>query len=245
MKLAVRLLTILLLFAGGFILVRVSIDNRQLQDEIRQLEAELGRMTIENPDRVYLVEIETPEVPPEVASHLEGVWQFRCYLPPNYDVIRFSGGGRVAGEGVYFSGGSSSSWGSPRSEGTHQLLTVSFQKKNNRVEAFNAFGGSSGTSSWGTVDSERFGEALVVQKIVNSKEGPRSFDTDTIVPLIRIYDPSSAEDKEIEGTTIATYAGGLFVLCPKSRDSEFDQLKNGRVPTGFDPSSIATVASDE
>ena len=96
MKLVVRLLTVLFLLAGGIVLIQLSIDNRELGDRIDQLEAELGRMSIDDSDRVHLVEIETPDVPPEVASHIERVWQFRCYLPPNYDVIRFSGGGRVA-----------------------------------------------------------------------------------------------------------------------------------------------------
>jgi hypothetical protein len=245
MKLIVRLLTVLLLLAGGVVLFRISVDNRELRSEIRQLEAELGRMTVDDPDRVYFVEIETPDVPSEVASHLERVWQFRCYMPPGYDVIRFSGGGRVTREGVYLSGGSNSSWGSPRPEGTHQLLTVSFQKKDKRIEAFNAFGGSSGTTSWGLLDPDHIDDSLVVQKIVSSKQGPRSFASDVILPLLRLYDPSSAENKEVEGRTITTYAGGLFVLCPKARESEFDQLKYGRVPTGFDPTSIATEASDE
>ena len=245
MKLVVRLLTILFLLAGGIVLIQLSIDTRELGDQIDQLEAELGRMSIDDFDRVHLVEIETPDVPPEVASHLERVWQFRCYLPPGYDVIRSSGGGRVAKEGVYLAGGYSSGWGSPRPEAIHQLFTVSFQKKDNRLEAFNTFGGSSGTSSWGRFDPDRFDDALVVQKIVSSEQGPRSFDQDTILPLLKIYDPSSAEDKEVAGKTMTTYAGGSFVLCPKSREPEFNQLRQGKTPVEFDPSWIATEASDE
>lgn len=245
MKLVVRLFTILFVIAGSIVLIRLSIDNRELGNRIDQLEAELGRMSIDDSDRVHLVEIETPNVPPEVASHIERVWQFRCYLPPGYDVIRFSGGGRVAREGVYLAGGSSSGWGSPQPEGTHQLLTVSFQKKDNRLEVFNTFGGSSGTSSWGRWNPDRFDDTLVVQKIVSSEQGPRSFEQDTILPILRIYDQSSAEDKEVAGKTMTTYAGGLFVLCPKSRESEFSQLRLGKTPTEFDPSWIAPVASDE
>ena len=111
MKFLVRLLTVVFLLVGGIALIHLSIDNRELGGQIDQLEAELGRMPIDNSDRVHLVEIETPEVPTEVASHVERVWQFRCYLPPGYDVIRFSGGGRVTKEGVYHAGGSSSGWG--------------------------------------------------------------------------------------------------------------------------------------
>lgn len=245
MKLVVRLLTTLFLLAGGIVLIRLSLDNRELAKRIDQLEAELGRMPIDDSGRVHLVEIETPDVPPEVATHLERVWQFRCYLPPGYNVIRFSGGGRVASEGVYLAGGSSSGWGSPRPEGTHQLLTVSFQKKDNQLEVFNTFRGSSGTSYWGSFDPDLIEGALVVQKIVSREQGPRSFDQDTILPLLRIYNPSSAEDKEVAGKTMTTYAGGLFVLCPKLRESEFGQLRLGKIPTEFEPSWIATVASDE
>ena len=245
MKLVVRLLTILLLLAGGIVLIRLSIDNRELGAQIDQLQAELGRMPIGDSDRVHLVEIETPDVPPEVASHIERVWQFRCYLPPNYDFMRFSGGGRVAKEGVYHAGGFGSGWGSPQSEAIHELLTVSFQKKDNRLEVFNAFGGSSGTSSWGGFAPDRMDDTVVVQKIVSSEQGPRSFDQDTILPVLKIYDPSSTEDKEVAGKTMTTYAGGMFMLCPKSRESEFNQLRRGETPVGFDPSWIATEASYE
>lgn len=244
MKLVVRLFTFLSLVAGGIVLMRLSIDNRELEQRIDQLEAELGRMSIDDPDRVYLVEIETPDVPPEVASHLENVWQFRCYLPPDYDVIRFSGGGRVTRDGVYLAGGYSSGRSSPRPEGIHKLLTVSFQRKNNRLEAFSTFGGSSGTSSWGALDPDRFEEA-VVQKLVSHDQGPRSFVQDTILPVLKIYDPGSAEDKEVAGNTMTTYAGGLFMLCPKSRESVLDKLRLGRTPSEFEPNWIATVVSDE
>jgi len=245
MKLVVRLLTFFFLLAGGIVLIQLSIDNRELGAQINQLEAELGRMSIDDSDRVHLVEIEMLDVPPEVASHLERVWQFRCYLPPNYDFMRFSGGGRVAKEGVYQYGGFGSGWGSPHPEAIDQLLTVSFQKKDNRFEVFSAFGGSSGTSSWGGFDPDRIDDTLVVQKLVSSEQGPRSFDQDTILPLLKIYDPSSAEDKEVAGKTMTTYAGGMFVLCPKSRESEFNQLRRGETPVGFEPSWIATEASDE
>ncbi|MCA9214406.1 MAG: hypothetical protein KDB27_15145 [Planctomycetales bacterium] len=245
MNLLVRLPTILFLLVGSIVLIRLSTDNHNLGNQIEQLEAELGQMSINDTDRVHLVEIETPDVPPEIASRVERVWQFRCYLPPGYDVIRLNGGGRIAKEGVYLSGGFSSGWGSPRQEATHKLFTVSFQKKDDRWEAFYSFGGSSGTTSWHPLDFDRIDEALVVEKIVSSEHGPRSFDQDTILPLLRIYDPRTAEDKEVAGKTITTYAGGLFVLCPKSLESEFDKLKRGETPTGFEPSSIATVVTDE
>jgi hypothetical protein len=245
MKLVVRLVAIFSLLAGGIVLIRLSIDNHELEEQIAQLEAELGRMPIDDSDRVHLVEIEAPDVPPEVASQLERVWQFRCYLPPGYDVIRFSGGGRVAKEGVYFDGGSSSGWGSPQPEAIHQLVTVSLRKNGDQLEAFNAFGGSSGTSSWGRFDPDHVGDSLVIQQIVSSEQGPRSFDRDSILPLLRIYDRSSAKDKEVAGRTITTYAGGLFVLCPKSRESAFDQLIRGEAPDDFDPAWMAREAADE
>lgn len=245
MKLVVRLVAIFFLVAGGVVLTRLSLDNHELEEEIAQLEAELGRMQIDDTDRVYLVEIEAPDVPPEVASHLERVWQFRCYLPPGYDFIQFSGGGRIAKEGLYLDGGFGSGSGSPRPEAVHQIVTVSFQKKDDRLEASHTFGGSSGTTTWGRFDPDHVDEPLVVQKIVSSEQGPRSFDQDTILPLLRIYDPSSAEDKQVAGKTITTYAGGLFVLCPKSRLGAFDQLRRGEIANEFDPGWIAREAVDE
>lgn len=245
MKIVIRLFLILASLAGIIALVRLSSDNRQLSDQINQLEAELGRMTIDDADRVYLVEIDTPEVPPEVAPHLERVWQFRCYLPPGYDVMRFSGGGRVAKEGIYLAGGSGSDWSSPRPEAIHQLLTVSFQRKDNRWEAFYSFGGSSGASSWGAFNPDRFNGELVVQKLVSSEQGPRSFDQDTILPLLKMFDPTTEEDKEVAGKTLTTYAGGLIVVCPKSRESQLNQLLQDKTPNDFDPSWIATEAGVE
>lgn len=245
MKLIARLITIVLLLAGGVFLLRISVDNRELARQIEQLEAELGRMPIIDSDRVHIVEIETPDVPPEVARHLKAVWQFRCYLPPGYDVMRFSGGGRVAEEGIYLDGGRSSGWGMPPKEAVHRLLTISFRKQGDRVEAFNTFGGSSGTASWNDFEPDRFDSTLVVQKLVHTEQGPRSFDQQTILPLLKIYDPSSAEDKQIAGETTTTYAGGLFGLCPKTHERELRQLNRGETPIGFDASSIATVASDE
>ena len=105
--------------------------------------------------------------------------------------------------------------------------------------------GSSGTTSWNSFDADHFDAALVIEKIVSSKQGPRSFDQNTILPLLRIYDPLSAEDKEVAGKTITTYVGGLFVLCPKTLESEFGQLSRGEIPIGFESDRIATVASDE
>jgi hypothetical protein len=245
MKLVVRLVAIFLLVAGGVALTRLSLDNHELEEEIAQLEAELGRMQIDDSDRVYLVEIEAPDVPPEVASHLERVWQFRCYLPKGYDVIRFSGGGRVAKDGLYFNGGFGSGSGSPLPEAIHQMVTVSLQKKDDRLEAFHTFGGSSRTTTWGELHPDHVDESLVVQKTVSSEQGPRSFDQDTILPLLKIYDPGSAEDKKVAGKATTTYAGGLFVLCPKSRQGVFDQLRRGEMPDKFDPGWIAREAADE
>ncbi|MEZ6115798.1 MAG: hypothetical protein R3C28_04395 [Pirellulaceae bacterium] len=245
MNILVRLFTLLFLLVASIVFIRLSIDNRDLRSQIDQLEAELGRMPINNEDRVYFAEIESPNVPPEVASHIERIWQFRCYFPPGYDVIRINGGGRIAKEGVYHSGGSSSGWNSPRQEATHKLFTVSIQRKANQWQAFYSVDGSSGTTSWSSFDADHFDAALVIEKIVSSKQGPRSFDQNTILPLLRIYDPRSAEDKEVAGKTMATYVGGLFVLCPKTLESEFGQLSRGETPTGFESDRIATVASDE
>lgn len=245
MKIVFRMLTLVAFLAGIFFLVWLSIENRQLSAQLQRLEAEVGKMRIDDTNRVYLVEIDKPYVPPEVAPHVERVWQFRCYLPPGYDFLRHSGGGLVADKGCYFEGSSGTNWGSPQAEATHELMTVSFQRKGGRLEAFHSFGGSSGTCSWGRFFPDRMDKGLVVQKLVSSKQGPRSFDQVTILPVLKIFDSSTAGEKKVSANTVKTYSGGLFVLCPKSRELEFEQLVRGETPAGFDPNSIATVMVDE
>jgi len=244
MKYAIRLLIILLFLAGCISLIYQSAENNRLAAEVNRLEAELGKMSIEDANRVQIVEIEVPDVPPEVASHVERVWQFRCYLPPGYDFMKMSGGGRVAAEGLYQSGGYAGSWGTPKQIAVHNLLTVSFQKKDNRLQAFYSFGGLSGTTSWNAFNPDRFGR-MVLQKLVSSNQGPRSFDQDTILPLLRIYDPKTAEDMEVAGKSLTTYEGGQFVLCPRSREPYLNQLRMGETPHDFDRNWLATVVVDE
>lgn len=244
MKYAIRVITILLFLAGGVVLQYLSIANKRLSAEVLQLEAELGRMTIEDADRVYLVKIGTTYVPPEVASHVDRIWQYRCYLPPGYDYMVMSGSGRVAQQGVYLRGGFSSSWGMPSKEAVHTLLTVSCKKEKPFLKVFLAFDGAGGSSSFNGVNLDRF-DAMVVQELVSGGEGPRSFDQETILPLLKIYDPSSAEDKEVAGQTLTAFAGGLIVLCPKSREDVFNELKSGRTPVDFEPSWVATEVGDE
>lgn len=244
MKTAMRLLVILVFLAGCVYLVYQSAENKRLAAQVQRLEAELGKMSIQDPDQVHIVEIEAPDVPPEVAPYVERVWQFRCYLPPGYDFITMSGGGRVSKEGLYQSGGYSSSWGTPQTTAVHDLLTVSLQKKNKSVQAFYSFAGSSATTSWDALNPDRL-DTLVAEKLVSSDQGPRSFDQDTILPLLKIYDPGMAKDEQVAGRALTTYAGGQFVLCPKSRQPHFDQMREGKTPREFDPDWLATAVIDE
>ena len=50
---------------------------------------------------------------------------------------------------------------------------------------------------------------------------------------------------EVAGKTITTYAGGLIVLCPKTRESVLNQLRGGETPSEFDPFWLATEVGDE
>lgn len=240
MKYLIGFILVALCCLGAVSLVQLTRENEQLAMEVAQLEAELGRMVIDDVDRVHIVAIEEPKIPPEVASHVEGVWQFRCYLPPGYDFVRMSGGGRVMEEGVYLSGGSSSSWGSPNKESIHELLTISLAKEDERIISFVSFGGSSGTTSWNRFNPEGLGEGLVVKSLVGVGERQRSFEQDTILPILKIYDSSTGESKVIGDRDVTTYSGGLVVLCPKSRQQECEQLQQGKVPVDFDPSWIAS-----
>jgi hypothetical protein len=244
MKYAIGLSTILLFLVGCSGLVYFSTQNNRLAAEVDRLEAELGKLVIKDVNRVHIVEIAAPDVPPEVAPHIEGVWQFRCYLPPKYNYMQMSGGGRVTADTLYQSGGSSSSWGSPPSTSVQGLLTVSFQKKDNRLIKFRSFIGSRGTDSWGDFNPDSF-DKLVVQKLVNSEQGPRSFNQDTILPLLKIYDPSTADKDQIAGKSMITYSGGMFVLCPKSLETCFEKLRAGKTPQDFNPNSVAQAVVDK
>lgn len=245
MKIATRWTVLVLSVVGIVFLARLSSINRRLADQIAQLEAELGQMPIDDVDRVHVTEIATPAVPPEIAAHVNRVWQFRCYLPPGYDFARHSGEGQVTEEGVYQNGSSGSGWSSPQSEATHTLFSISFQRKGDRYEVFYSIGGSSGTTSSASFDPTKIDGGLVVQKLVSSETGPRSFDQETILPILKIFDPATAEEKEIGGQKMTTYSGVLFVLCPKSRESRFDQLKRGITPSDFDPKEIARGVGNE
>ncbi len=244
MKYVIRLFIILLFIAGFIGLIYYSTENKRLAADVNQLEAELGRMSIKDFDRVHIVEVAVPDVPLEVAPHIKAVWQFRCYLPPSYDFMNMSGGGRVTGEGLYLSGGFSSTWGTPQPTSVHGLMTVSLQERGNRLQAFYSFRGSSGTTSWTGFNADRL-SAIVVRKLVNSKQGARSFDRDTILPLLKLYDPSTAEDNEVAGKALVSYKGGQIILCPKSRERYLEQLSMGETPPDFEPEWVATAVVDE
>jgi hypothetical protein len=246
MKTIIRVVTGLLFFTGILFLVWLTRENSRVAYDVSRLEAELGRLSIKEIDRIHIVAIKEPRVPPEVASHVQRVWQYRLYLPAGYDFLRMRGGGRVAEDGVYLQGGFSSGWSSPKPEATQTLVSLSLSKDGDRTKGFFSINGSGGTTSWGRLGPERIlSDDLVVQTLSNASQGSRSFDKDTILPLLKVYDPKTAEKKTIAGSEFTTYAGGLILLCPKSRQSAMDELRQGRVPDGFDPSWIAKGQSNE
>ncbi len=201
-------------------------------------------MPIDDGNRVHLVEIETVDVPPEVASQVKRVWQFRCYLPAGYDSILLSGDGRVAEDGIYQEGGYGSMGGSRLANATHKLLTISLQKQGDQLLVHCSFAGSSGATSWRVADPDRIDE-FVIQKLVSSSQGPRSFSQDTILPILKIYDPSTANDKATKNEKLTTFEGFIVLLSPKSRESVMNQLRKGEIPSGFEPSWLAKEARDE
>ncbi|TWT84673.1 hypothetical protein CA13_61530 [Planctomycetes bacterium CA13] len=246
MKTIIRLVTGLLFLTGILFLVWLTRENSRLAYDLSRLEAELGRMSVKEIDQVHIVAIKEPRVPSEVASHVQRVWQYRLYLPAGYDYVRMRGGGRVAEDGVYLKGGFSSGWSSPKPEATHALVSISLSIDGDRTKSFFSINESGGTGSWGPFGPEPIiSDDLVVQTLSNASQGSRSFDQDTILPLLKVYDPKTADKKTIAGSEITTYAGGLILLCPKSRKSELDELRQGRVPNGFDPSWIAKGQSHE
>lgn len=244
MKIVIQLFTALLLLTGVITLLKQTTANHRLVAEVSRLEAELGKMPIEDEKKVYVVEIEEPEVPPEVAPHVAGIWQFRCYLPPSYAFIQINASGRVAKDGLVHFGGYSSSWSTPKPTAIHGMLTVSLRKKDKSVEMFYSFGGSAGTTSWNSVNAEPLSR-MFTQKLASSKHGAKAFDQQTILPVLKVLDPTTAEEKDVAGKSLTTYEGGLFVLCPKAREPDLQQLRDGKLPGDFKAEWIAAAVSDE
>nr|WRX36695.1 hypothetical protein [uncultured bacterium] len=227
------------MFVAGIVtLIVMTRSSRVLRDDVLQLEAELGRMSIDDPDKIHIVAIEDPKIPPEVAPYVDHLWQFRCYLPPGYDFQRMRGGGRLSDRGLFFQGGFSSGHSSPRPEPYHELLTISLHRKAEQVVCFVSFGGSISAGSW-EVQADLNGGDLVVETLATPGGPAQSFDQDTILPLLRVYDPNTAEEKDVDGQPVTTYTGGIVVICPKKLAAEFDQLRQGKKPEGFEDAWIA------
>ena len=222
------------------VLVWLTRENNRLDEDISRLEGELGQLPIKEIDRVHIVAVKDPFVPPEIAPHVQRIWRYRLYLPAGYDMVQMDGEGRVTEEGVFLHGGLSTRWSSPKPEPKHTLLTICFSGHGDQAEVFSFINGSISTLRWGRVDFEQLLSGdLVFQHLSSLSQGSRSFDTDTILPLLKVYDPRTAKTKTIDGSEITTYKGGLIVLCPKSRESDMEQLQQGRVPEGFQPSWVA------
>lgn len=226
-------------------MTRLFSENRSLLDEVRQLEHELGRMEVTDPNRIFLVEVQNPEVPPEIAKYVRCIWQFRCYLPVGYEAHDVSGFGRVTEDGIYHQGSSSRSWRPSRNQPTHVLMTISITKNENEWRFFYSYGGNSGSSSWNPSNPDLTQEQLVVQKLVSQASGARSFDRDTILPLIKIYDPMTAVEIDVDGTKKTAFQGGIFAICPKTRDLDFKILQTGVTPPQWESNKLAEVASDD
>lgn len=233
-------LVIALLYWG-----RLFSENQNFRAELEQLEAELGLMKMEDLNRAYFVEIEKPEVPAEVANQLDKIWQFRCYLPPLYDLHEFRGIGRVTKEGVYYSGIGGGYRSGSEYHPVNVLVTIAISKKEDYWEVYFSYGGDIQVSKWRPVRTDLSVDELVVQKLVSSKLGTRSFDADTILPLLKLYDPKNTVDRVIDGIKHSTYDGVIYSIYPKSREADFRQIVNGVMPPTFDPKKLAAGVSDE
>lgn len=236
----IRILIVLPLAIGLVSLILTTRSSRRLSDDVRQLEAELGRISIDDENKVYFVAIKDPVIPPEVASHVECVWQFRCYFPAGYDYVKFMGNGRMTDAGVYVDGGFSSGWSSPDTKAVQERLTISLRRSGQSIESFFTLGGHTTTTSWNEVSATDLNsDEWVIQTLVTPGGSARSFDDDTILPILKIYDRTTKEEKQINGEATITYQGGLVVLCPKSQEAAFEKLHHGKQADNFEASQLA------
>ena len=215
----------IVLIAGFISAVMCYIENQSLATEIQQLEEELGVMRVADTDRVYFVAIDNAKVPGIVTENVDRIWQFRYFLPADYSVSRFAADGRVAAKGLYIDGGSTSGWSSPSAEAINKRLTISFTKKENRIDI---------SSSLGVTLHCRIGDPgvsikdLIIEPLVLPGDPARSFGPKEIIPLFKIYDPASAKEEIVDGQKLTTYSGALIVMCPHSEEPRFKLLREGK-----------------
>ena len=198
-----------------------SIQNESLVAEIQQLESDLGVLEIEDPERVYFVAIEEPDVPAVIAEHAGRVWQYRCYLPPNYDYSRFGGDGLVSADGFYCVGRSSSSWSSPNPAAINELMTINVTRKRDHFDLRVYIGGQQSSGRLRCRDFEKSKlEDFVIEPVLASGEENCSFSRDDIIPILRFYDPASATEKVVAGRKRTC----LLYTSPSPRDGLLSRM---------------------
>ena len=221
--------TVAALVVGVGSTILYSIQNESLVAEIQQLETDLGVLDVEDPERVYFVAIEEPDVPAVIAEHAERVWQYRCYLPPKYDYSRFGGDGLVSADGFYCSGSGGASWSSPDPAAINKLMTISVTRKRERFELRVYLGNqqSGGSLRYRNLENLKL-EDFVIEPVLASGQENCSFSRDDIIPILRIYDPASATEKVVAGRKRTTYSGALMLFCPASQKAATKSLRQGR-----------------
>lgn len=225
-----------LLIAGAWLII-LNRGNRQLQRTIDRWEAEFGQLEVDDPTKVYLVATRILDIAPEIAPHVDHIWQFRYYFPAGYDFIRYRGSGRIGIDGVYHSKKLSSTWSSAATEPKRGLMVINISRHGAKERLFSSIVGVG--SSYQSLDRQMIGEASLTKTLVQPGEKARSFEPTTILPILRIYEPGSVKMELIGGEMMETYKGTVLLLCPKSRESEFDQLRKGQLPEGFNESWVA------
>lgn len=205
--------------------------------EVQQLETDFG-LDVRDADRVYFVAPEKLDVPAVILDNVERVWQYRCYLPPNYDFKRFRGHGLICADGYYCKGGRGMSHSSPKSTAVNERVTVSVTRKQDHFVLGGHFAISvclGNRQDRGTLRCRDFENAkiedFVIEPVLASGEKARSFGRDEIIPILRIYDPASADEKMVAGRKQMTYRGALLTFCPTSQLVKFESLRKGELIT--------------
>ncbi|MEM6468144.1 MAG: hypothetical protein AAF802_01145 [Planctomycetota bacterium] len=203
----------------------LSMDLRELSRERDRLEAEFGKLDIEDPDRVYVTRVKSDavELPPGVQSGY--VWQYRVYLPANYARCTVTNNHLIAAEGARRRGGNSSSSSALRGDAAETIATVAILNvEGDWLFTFTMGGGASTTRLRNSHSFDSFDDLLIDEPFKIGQQ--KSFSPDDAICLARLRLPEPAETTK-DGVDL--YLGFSVFLMDTNSQSDFERWAKGEI----------------